>query len=674
MIRWLPFLAALALALLTALPFVGRAAAQDVDENGEAIPDSLFMARNHEPISYVTTYNRDLSAGLWTQSLSYNHNTRRYAFGLQGSSNTTEGLRGLSTQGIAGNLGGTFTLKATNRWLWALDGRANMNSTEDDRSKTDRRQSRLQLRTQYSFNPSPNFSGVGILFGELQGDNSLGSRTIPGQQRIDVDSSGVPPDTTIYKSHASRDSSFTSGFRDGLSGSIHWTPAKWLDVTGLGAATSISSKTKTLTHDYWAFNPGEGAALTTDSLGISTAPNGDQRFNIKTSYTGIRKTTMNFEVRNMNSDQEFFSLTKRGQEHLAYGDRGAVFHFENIPMTSAVFSIDASVGRSNREYTLQNNLNSLVKTGSVSANFMVYRTESRASLGFEAGRTRNDRQITQNGLVLDRALTAGGARRVTKRLWLDGTGSLTLFSRIYDDSVSDRDDVRGYGSLGGGYHVSDRCSTTVHFSTTRAHAVAIDASASGGNNVQSTYQMDATLNLLLSRTFTILQNYQINANYQIYDYDEPRNSLTRIRRIDTVLQDSLFSFGSIRLTHNFFFQDRGGYSQQGEGGERIYVIAQQLYQQNLSVTVGIRPFQGVVVAATQSLANTRTYITTPPVTTNRNRWNLNVGATVDRPLPGDMTLQGMVQHIGEYTELPRDLPSVEQVDYWIAQVQFSKDF
>ncbi len=663
-----------ALALLTGFLFAGRAAAQDVDENGQPIPDSLFISRNYEPVSYVTTYNRDLSAGLWTQSLSYNHNTRRYAFGLTGSSNTTEGLRGLSTQGIAGNLGGNFTFKATNRWLWALDARANMNSTEDDRSKTDRRQSRLQLRTQYAFNASSNFSGVGILFGELQGDNSLGTRTIPGQQLTVIDSSGAQPDTTIYNSHASRDSSFTSGFRDGLTGSIHWTPAKWLDVTGMGAATSITSKTKTLTHDYWAFNPGEGAALTTDSLGISNAPNGDQRFNVKTSYTGIRRTTMSLEVRNTNSDQEFFSLAKRGQEHLAYGDRGAVFHFENMPMTSAVFSIDGSVGRSNREYTLQNNLNSLVKTGSISTNFMVYRTESRVSLGFEVGRTRNDRQITQNGLVLDRALTAGGAKRVTRRLWLDGTGSLTLFSRIYDDSVSDRDDIRGYGSLGGGYHVSDRCSTTVHFSTTRAHAVAIDASASGGNNVQSTYQMDATLNLLLSRTFTILQNYQLNANYQIYDYDEPRNTLTRIRRIDTVLMDSLFSFGSLRLTHNFFFQDRGGYSQQVEGGDRIYVIAQQLYQQNLSVTVGIRPFQGIVLTATQSLANTRTYITTPAASTNRNRWNLNVGATVDRPLPGDMTLQGMIQHIGEYTELPKNLPSVDQIDYWIAQVQFTKDF
>lgn len=666
---------ALLVTLVILCPATWAAHARAQDEGvDQTIPDSLFVQRSTEPVSYFTTYNRDLSAGVWSQTLSYNHNSRRYAFGLSGSSNTTQGLRGLSIQGLAGDLGGSFTVKATNRWLLALEGRGNMNSSEDDRSKTTRRQSRLQLRTQYSFNPRPNLSGVGILFGELQRDNSLGSRTIPGQQRVVIDSTVAPPDTTTYLGHASRDSSFTTGLRDGLSGSLHWTPAVWMDVTGAGGVTSTNSETKTLTHDYWSLNPGAGATLSTDSLGISTAPTGDQRVNLRAAYTGIRRTMMSVEVQNLNTDQEYFSITKRGQERLAYGDRTGKFHLENTPIASAQFTIDASLGHSDREYKLQKNLNSLVKTASISTNFMMYKTESRASLGFEVGRTQNDRQITQNGLVLDRVLTAGAAKRISRRLWLDGNGSLTLFSRLYEDSVSDRDDIRGYGSLGGGYRVSDRCSTTVHFSTTRAHAVAIDASSSGGNNVQTTYQMDATLSLLVARTFQILQNYQINANYQIYDYDEPRNTLTRIQRIDTVLSDSLFSFGFIRLVHNFFFQDRGGFSAQDEGGGRVYVVSQQLYQQNLSATVGIRPFRGIVLTATQSLANSRTYLITPPLDTNRNRWNLNLGATVDRPLPGDMTLSGSIQHIGEFTELPKDLPSVEQVNYWIATVQFGKDF
>jgi hypothetical protein len=661
---------ATALFALGVAAWTGRGAAQEAEL---AIPDSLFVGGAKEPVTYWTTYNRDLSSGYWSQSLTYNHNARRFSFGLNGSTNTTEGLRGLSTDGLSGDISGNVAFRATNRWLWAIDARANMNTTEDDRSKTDRRGSRLQLRTQYSFNPLPRLSGVGILFAELQGDQSLGSRTIPGQQRVEIDSSVAPPDTTIYREHSSRDSSFTSGLRDGVSGTLRWAPASSLDITGTGAFTEVASKTKTRTLDFWAINQGEGASLVNDSLGTSEAPNGDRRFDLRTNFTGIRRVLMNLVLRHLDGDQEFYSLTKRGQEHFSFNTRNATYHVETPLFTGAQFAIDARLGRSLREYKLQTNLNSLVHTGGVDANFFVYRTDSRASLGFRLGRTQNERQITQNGLVIDRALTAGGAKRISSRLWLDGNGSVSIFSRQYDDGVSDRDDVRAFGSAGGGYRVSDRCSTSVHFSATRAHAVAIDPSASGGNNVNTTYQMDATLKLLITQTFTILQNYSLNASYQIFDYDEPRNTLTRIRRIDTNLSDSLFSFGSIRLTHNFFFQDRGAYSWEVEGGDRAYSVAQELYQQNLSATIGVRPFAGIVLTATQSLANTRNYITTPSIETNRNRWNLNLGATVDRPLPGEMTLQGMIQRIAEYTELPNQ-PPIDVVDYWIASVQFTKDF
>lgn len=263
---------------------------------------------------------------------------------------------------------------------------------------------------------------------------------------------------------------------------------------------------------------------------------------------------------------------------------------------------------------------------------------------------------------------------MSQRLWLDGSASISLFARTYDDKISDRDDVKGSAIVGGGYRVSDRCSTSVHFSNARTHGVALDASVSGGNNVLTTYQMDAMLKLSVSRTFAILQNYMINANYQIYDYDEPRNTLTRIRRIDTALSESLFTFGFIRLDHNFFFQDRGSYTSAVEGGSRTYSVAQELYQQNLSVSLGVRPFEGIILSATQSLSNTRNFAGSGAETGNRNRWNLRLGGSVDRPLPAEMVLQGFVQHIGEYTETPANVPAADVIDYWIATVSLNKDF
>ena len=263
---------------------------------------------------------------------------------------------------------------------------------------------------------------------------------------------------------------------------------------------------------------------------------------------------------------------------------------------------------------------------------------------------------------------------MSRRLWLDGTGSVSLFTRQYEDPKSDKDDVRGYLNAGGGYLVSQRCSTAVHFSVNRSHAVAIAFESSGGNNVQTTYQMDALVKLQASPTFSIYQNYQLNANYLIYDYDEKRNTLNRIRRIDTTLLDSLFSFATIRLTHNFFFQDRGAYRRASEDEPREYSVDQESYAQNLSIAVAIRLMNGVIAGATQSLGNTRNFFPSPGLNTNRNRWNLNVGLTVDRQLPGELTLNGVVQRIGEYTERPGPQPPLDVVDYWLAGITLMKDF
>src|SRR6267143_1965183 len=193
-----------------------------------------------------------------------------------------------------------------------------MFSNSDKFSSTNRRQNRLQVRTQYSLNPLPQISAVGILFSEFQEDQSLGARSIPGFPKLVIDNSVVPPDTTTYRSHSTRDSSFTSGRRDGVSGSIRWTPATTIEVKGNGSGTYLGSKTRTLIRDFYALNPGDGATLRQDSLGISKAPNGDRRFSSGVTFTGISRTSMNVSLDETDGDQEYYLLTKRDQEHLSY--------------------------------------------------------------------------------------------------------------------------------------------------------------------------------------------------------------------------------------------------------------------------------------------------------------------------------------------------------------------
>jgi len=649
-----------------------RASAQDTSVPTVENADTVFVTKVHQPISYLTSYDRNVSRGEWFQSLNYNQTTNRVAFGVNAGLTTIDGIHGLENNGLEGDIQGHLDWRTTQHWLWTLEGRFGGVSNQDNIASTNLRQNRLQLRTQYTVNPWKQLTATGIVFAEIEQDQSIGIRSAPRDTLVDT--TFVP--TQIYASHTRGDSSYSSGIRNGLNGSATWKPLDWMEARAAAIITRVSTTTNTTTRDFWAPNPGEGATLQLTAHQTSTAPNGNDQYETHLRITKIPKGTLEFVLRDRESDQSYYALTLGGQEHLSITNRTGTFHLEQSPFRGAQLVLDGTLGHLLQEYTLQNNLTSQSNTQNLTGVFAVYHPENRASLGFQFGKTRNDKQrISPNGTVINRSLNASGMHRMTNRLWLDANSSISLFSTMYDDKVSDQDNVKGFANVGGGYRIAATCSTTVHFSVNRAHSIAINENSSGGNNVQTTYQMDASLRLQATPTFLILQNYQINANYQIYDYDEPRNTLSRIRRVDTILQDSLFSFASVKLVHNFFFQDRGPYASFSPDESRIYYTAQQIYQQNLGATLGLTPTHGLVLYATQSLANTRTYSYNPPApTTTRNRWGLTFGANLDRDLSGNMALHGTIQHIGEYTETPAPRPSLDPVSYWVAGVTFTKDF
>jgi len=292
---------------------------------------------------------------------------------------------------------------------------------------------------------------------------------------------------------------------------------------------------------------------------------------------------------------------------------------------------------------------------------------------FDVDSNRNSRQQTGNGTNVTRFLQATGAHRLSSKLSLDAVGTASLTTFQYVDSVLDQDNQRVYANGGGGYRVSDRCSTLVHFSVSRGHSVALDASRSANNNVQTTYQMDSSMKLGVTPRITISQLYLLNAVYQIYDFAaaESKNVLSRIRRIDTYVSDSLFTFATLQLNHNFLFRDFGTFSRPPGGADRLYRVFSHTYVQTVSATINVRPAYGMLLFATQSLSNTRV---TQTETTVNNRWNLSLGATVQRTIMGNGDLNGTVQHIEAYDErmLPTD-PRNSQSD-WIVGVTLLKYF
>jgi len=206
--------------------------------------------------------------------------------------------------------------------------------------------------------------------------------------------------------------------------------------------------------------------------------------------------------------------------------------------------------------------------------------------------------------------------------------------------------------------------------------VAIDPSRSGNNNLQTSYQMDAQLKLGVTSRISVLQNYLLNAIYQIYDdaQAESKNVLSRIKRIDTTVGDSLFSFATLQLIHNYLFRDSGSYSRPAEGGDRLYNVGNETFQQSLGATLNVRPLEGIQLSVTQSLGNVTVNFPVSGARTINNRWNLTLGATVNRNLGASASLQGTVQHIGAYTERINPGDALGAEDDWLAGVTFHKDF
>jgi len=188
--------------------------------------------------------------------------------------------------------------------------------------------------------------------------------------------------------------------------------------------------------------------------------------------------------------------------------------------------------------------------------------------------------------------------------------------------------------------------------------------------------MDAVLRLGVTPRISLIQLYLLNAIYQIYDdyQSESRNTLSRIKRIDTTLSDSLFNFATVQLIHNYLFRDSGSFSSPSAGQGRLYGVGSETVQQSISVALNISPAAGIQVSATQSLGNSRVHFPSSGTTTVGNQWNLTLGTVVDRTIGGGMALRGSAQHIAAYTERSTPTSSLNEQDDWIASATLHKEF
>src|SRR5439155_354407 len=181
--------------------------------------------------------------------------------------------------------------------------------------------------------------------------------------------------------------------------------------------------------------------------------------------------------------------------------------------------------------------------------------------------------------------------------------------------------------------------------TSQTMQTSFNFSPSSGSRASAVLNLDRKKNerQATGNGLNISRFLQVNGAYRL----SPRLALDAagtVSLFSSQYVDSTLRVATIQMTHNFLFRDSGSFTRPIGGGTREYNVGSETYQQTLGATLGIMPMAGVQLFVTQSLGNTKSHFPATNTGTVDNRWNLAVGATVERTMMGGAALRGSAQH------------------------------
>lgn len=653
-----------------------RVAAQEFDESGGIVPDSLFQEGPKARAYYQTQYIHDQSRGGWTQSLDYNRTWKKLAMNVSGSSGTSEDVFRLGSRSTNGDMLGMFNWRAANRLVVSMNGRFSMSSIADGvrASSSEQRRSNFLLQTQYH---APLFSKATFtLLGSSELQRNYDLRT---SERTIAAPVGAPGSLNLQS-----DSSHVSGRLDAVRGQFRWPVVRGIEFEG--KVYGSRSRPITTVRTFRSTQPFDGSAGF-DSIDVRRIqlPADNALLDGTLTIDPFRATKLIFKSKRSGIDQVYFDLAQLQVEQYSNDGRFYSLQAQSVPFPGLAITSNATMNRTLREYVARPNLNALVISREASTGVAYSSPATEVFVNMIVNRTRAERQATGNGVTISRVLTTRFRQRVLGRLWLTGVGSATLYSyryifapdplnpaRIY--SVDDRDVAGAFGSVGARFAFTPRCSTAFNFSVSRTRNVSIDRLRSGGNIANTIYQLNGALRLPLHRNLSIGQDYVITATYRAFEFDEERDDLSRNFRIDTTVADTLCPFVYLRMDHRYFFFDQGDFSPIDAGGPDLYGVAQEQVQQILEGTIGIRPVRGVTLIVKQSLADTENRALVAKTRQGTDQWNLSLGLEVNRSFRNGAGITGSVRRESKYQNRSNAVRSLNQESYWLAGITFQKDF
>ncbi len=188
---------------------------------------------------------------------------------------------------------------------------------------------------------------------------------------------------------------------------------------------------------------------------------------------------------------------------------------------------------------------------------------------YKAGRSEYQTDETGDDIQKSIAFRLSQGLGSKADLTLSGISSLTSF--FYDDkekNPKDRDRLSNSITMTLNYKPLAKVATRLGWEYSDEKMVYVKSASSGSNSTTRKYRVSGsyTVNDFLGMDFS--QDYDINAIYTDYHFTPERNSLVRNSNLRTRVGFRVTKSVNLNLSHNYKFQDQGGYTKQN--GKKLY--------------------------------------------------------------------------------------------------------
>jgi len=142
----------------------------------------------------------------------------------------------------------------------------------------------------------------------------------------------------------------------------------------------------------------------------------------------------------------------------------------------------------------------------------------------------------------------------------------------YDVNPRDRDQLNQKLSLSINSSPYSKLTTSISLSASSIEFVNIDASLSGQNRKETTYDLRPSITFRLNDRIRIKQEYGLNIDFTEYTFDENQNDLDRNVRFANRVQTKISEALDVNFDYELYFHNGGSYLREYPGGERFLSV------------------------------------------------------------------------------------------------------